>query len=33
MMIKDSLPEGTTIKVDLNSDKELQFDVEKAENI
>ncbi|OHS36526.1 ATP-dependent chaperone ClpB [Staphylococcus sp. HMSC62A08] len=33
MMIKESLPEGTTIKVDLNSDNELQFDVEKAENI
>ena len=28
MMIKESLPEGTTIKVDLNSDNELQFDIE-----
>ena len=28
MMIKESLPEGTNIKVDLNSDNELQFDIE-----
>lgn len=33
MMIKESLPEGTTIKVDLNSDNELQFDIEKPERI
>ena len=30
MMIKESLPEGTTIKVDLDDDG-LQFDVEKAQ--
>ena len=29
MMIKESLPEGTIIKVDLNDNKELDFKVVK----
>ncbi len=29
MMIKEGFPEGTTIKVNLNSDNNLTFNVEK----
>ena len=31
MMIKENLPEGTKINVDLNNDNELTFDVTKPE--
>ena len=31
MMIK-SMPEGTVVKVDINDDHELTFDVQKPEN-
>ena len=30
-MIKENLPEGTKINVDLNNDNELTFDVTKPE--
>ena len=30
MMIKESMPEGTVVKVDINDDHELTFDVQKA---
>ena len=32
MMIKESMPEGTVVKVDINDDHELTFDVQKPEN-
>lgn len=32
MMIKESMPEGTVVKVDINDDHELTFDVQKLEN-
>ncbi|MCI2933309.1 ATP-dependent chaperone ClpB [Staphylococcus haemolyticus] len=32
MMIKESMPEGTVVKVDMNDDHELTFDVQKLEN-
>ena len=32
MMIKESMPEGTVVKVDINDDRELTFDVQKPEN-
>ncbi|SUK38680.1 chaperone protein ClpB [Staphylococcus aureus] len=32
MMIKEGFPEGTTIKVNLNSDNNLTFNVEKFMN-
>lgn len=32
MMIKESMPEGTVVKVDINGDHELTFDVQKLEN-
>lgn len=32
MMIKESMPEGTVVKVDINDDHELSFDVQKPEN-
>ncbi|MDU0434326.1 ATP-dependent chaperone ClpB [Staphylococcus haemolyticus] len=32
MMIKESMPEGTVVKVDINDDYELTFDVQKPEN-
>ena len=32
MMIKESMPEGTVVKVDINDDHDLTFDVQKPEN-
>ncbi|MGY0756959.1 ATP-dependent chaperone ClpB [Staphylococcus haemolyticus] len=32
MMIKESMPEDTVVKVDINDDHELTFDVQKPEN-
>lgn len=32
MMIKESMPEGTVVKVDINDNHELTFDVQKPEN-
>ena len=32
IMIKESMPEGTVVKVDINDDHELTFDVQKPEN-
>ncbi len=32
MMIKESMPEGTVVKVDINDDHDLTFDVQKLEN-
>ncbi|MCE0454525.1 ATP-dependent chaperone ClpB [Staphylococcus haemolyticus] len=32
MMIKESMPEGTVVKVNINDDHELTFDVQKLEN-
>lgn len=32
MMIKESMPEGTVVKVDIDDDHELTFDVQKLEN-
>ena len=32
MMIKESMPEGTLIKVDLDGNDALTFDVQKPEN-
>ena len=32
MMIKESMPEGTVVNVDLDDDHELTFDVQKPEN-
>lgn len=32
MMIKESMPEGTVVKVDINDDHKLTFDVQKPEN-
>ena len=32
MMIKESMPEGTVVKVDINDDHALTFDVQKPEN-